>query len=75
MVASVALMLLMGLGSPYFLRRINASTTAILEDASSREIRVERVVPRAPQELALIDTPAKRRTRPVAETAPLPAER
>jgi NADH-quinone oxidoreductase subunit M len=75
MVASVAMMLIMGLGSPYFLRRINASTAAILEQASSREIRVERVVPRPPREMALVGTPAKPRTTPALEITPMPGER
>ena len=41
LVSSVAVMLFMGVASPYFLDRMNAATTALLDQAGSREIRVE----------------------------------
>ena len=57
MAASVAVMLLMGLASPYFLQRMNGSTAAILDKAGSREIRVERTVAPDSDGLALLGKP------------------
>jgi NADH-quinone oxidoreductase subunit M len=54
MAASVAMMLVLGLGSPYFLQRMNGSTTAILEQAGSREIRVERTIAPGSEEFAAL---------------------
>ena len=58
LVSSVAVMLCMGLASPYFLDRMHASTVALLDHAGSREIRVEQqpIPPPIPQ--------AKRATSP-----------
>ena len=38
-------MILMGVRSPFFLRKMDASTAALLDRAGLRETRVERVVP------------------------------
>ena len=47
--SAAAMMLIMGIGSPYFLRRMDASTAALLDQAGSREIRVqEPALPPAP---------------------------
>ena len=45
LLAAVALMILMGVRSPFFLRKMDASTATLLNRAGLRETRVERVVP------------------------------
>jgi NADH-quinone oxidoreductase subunit M len=48
LVASIAMMLFMGLRSPYFLDRMDASTASLLDRSGSREIRVQQRVAPAP---------------------------
>jgi len=62
LLAAVALMLLMGVRSPFFLRRMDASTAALLDRAGLRETRVERVVPSevAPASGRFIEPPGRR---------------
>ena len=45
LLAAVALMILMGIRSPFFLHKMNTSTTELLDRAGLRETRVERVRP------------------------------
>jgi len=45
LLAAVALMIIMGIRSPFFLRRMDASTAELLGRAGLRETRVELVVP------------------------------
>jgi NADH-quinone oxidoreductase subunit M len=71
MAASVAMMLLMGIASPYFLQRMSGSTAAILDLAGSREIRVERTVAPDSDGLALLGKP--RALPPPSSPRPTPA--
>jgi NADH-quinone oxidoreductase subunit M len=60
LVASVAVMLYMGIASPHFLDRMNASTSELLDRAGSREIRVERQLAPPPVSRAQPEAPAER---------------
>ncbi|MBI4480224.1 MAG: NADH-quinone oxidoreductase subunit M [Acidobacteria bacterium] len=57
LVSSVAVMLLMGLCSPYFLNRMNAATAGLLDRSGSREIRVEQPAAPAQPSQALRQVP------------------
>ncbi|OFV99605.1 MAG: NADH dehydrogenase [Acidobacteria bacterium RIFCSPLOWO2_12_FULL_54_10] len=48
LIPAVALMVLMGVCSPYFLHRMDAATVALLDHAGRREVRVENSIPKPP---------------------------
>jgi len=74
LVSSIVVMIFMGLGSPYFLNRMDAATARLLDQAGSREIRVEQAEPPAaiPQALRHAPSPGPVADCQVAAPAPLP---
>ncbi|MBI2819361.1 MAG: NADH-quinone oxidoreductase subunit M, partial [Acidobacteria bacterium] len=60
LLASVAVMLFMGVASPYFLDRMNPATAELLDRSRSREIRVEQQTTPQPVPEALRRTPLRK---------------
>lgn len=60
LLSSVAVMLFMGVASPYFLDRMNPATAELLDRARSREIRVEQQTNPQPVPEALRKTPSRK---------------